>query len=137
MKSFKIHFKPKQEKSNVKPILVVLKWPTLQDRMKAARITMLQKFIAGNGTAKVACGHLQQLPLYHYQPKPEEDRTKKKIRFTSNESPEEKTFEITGFSPGQSGTGTTRHCPLAKNCPSLWHKWQPTLVQQSVTKIDQ
>ena len=78
MKSFKIHFKPKQEKSNVKPILVVLKWPTLQDRMKAARITMLQKFTAGNGTAKVACGHLQQLPLYHYQPKPEEDRTKKK-----------------------------------------------------------
>ena len=76
MKSFmKIHFKPKQEKSNVKEMLVVLKWPTLQDRMKAARITMLQKITAGNGTAKVACGDLQQLPLY--QPKPEEDRTEK------------------------------------------------------------
>ena len=97
MKSFKIHFKLKQEKSNVKAMLVVLKWPTLQDRMKTARITMLQKITAGNGTTKVACGHLQQLPLYHYQPKPEEDRTKKKI--TSNESPEEKTPEITVFFP--------------------------------------
>ena len=87
-------------------MLVELKWPTLQNQRKAARITVLQKITAG--TAKVACDDLQQLPLY--QPEPEEDR-----RLTSNESPAEQT---TAFFPRPPGTGTTHNYSIADKDPA-------------------